>query len=295
MTTPEHPGWTEIAIEVHPVAHEALSAFLFDLGCDGIASSDFGEEHRTLRAYLPAGSKDTEELANRISGFLRDLEGIFPEVRPFQLRFCDLRERDWGHAWRRFFHTDRITPNLTVVPAWEPVPDRISGQVIRMDPGPAFGTGQHATTRMCLEAMEAALPSAPWSMLDLGTGSGILAIYGTLLGARRIVAVDNDPEALRWAERNIELNGLSGSIELSPMPLEEMRGRFTLVAANLILGTILELFPSFPPVLEHGGRLILSGILKEQVPQVLETISLHGLSRYQVMSRGEWSCVTAGA
>ena len=114
-----------------------------------------------------------------------------------------------------------------IVPAWEPMPDAVDGHVIRIDPGPAFGTGQHATTRMCLEAMEKIHFPKTWTMLDVGTGSGILATYGAQLGASKILAIDIDPEALRWAERNIQINDLSEFIDLSNTPLEQVKGTFS--------------------------------------------------------------------
>lgn len=141
---PSSSGWLEISIHLPPVAHDPLSAFLFDLGCTGIVSEDF-QDH-TLKAYLP-----------------------------FQ------EDRDWSRNWRRFFRSERVTLGVMIVPAWESLPPSFKGHVIRIDPGPAFGTGQHPTTRMCLEAMERLQISPSWTMLDVGTGSGILAIYGAIL------------------------------------------------------------------------------------------------------------------
>ena len=154
-----------------------------------------------------------------------------------------IEDQDWSTSWRQFFRPQRITERLTVLPAWMPEPPSCGEWVIKMDPGPAFGTGQHPTTRLCLEAMERLSPQGPWTMLDVGTGSGILAIYGARLGAKRILALDTDPEALRWAERNMDLNALTGSIELSSLPLETQTGTFSLITANLTLETILELLP----------------------------------------------------
>lgn len=285
---PDSTSWLEISIDVHPSAHEALSAFLFDLGCEGIVTEDFGG--RTLKAYWPF-RQDPEELRNRIAGFLADLGSIFPEARSSECGLRNLQDEDWGRSWRRFFHPDRVTPNLMIYPAWEPVPESIHGEVLRIDPGPAFGTGQHPTTRMCLRAMEMNLPTGPWSMLDVGTGSGILALYAARLGASEITAIDTDPEALRWAERNASLNGLGNALEISGVLLEDLHGTFSLVAANLILGTIVELFPFFPPVLMPGGALILSGLLREQAGRVRELAEDHGLRHGDTMFQEEWACV----
>lgn len=286
--SPEHPGWLEISIDIDPVAHEAVSAFLIDLGCDGTVSESFHEH--TQKAYLPF-RKDPGEVRSIIDLFLHNLKDIFPEVKSFNLKIDRIENQDWSITWRRFFRPDRITQRLMVIPAWEPVPSSLTSHILRIDPGPAFGTGQHSTTRMCLQAMEKACFRDPWTMLDIGTGSGILAIYGAKIGARRVVAIDIDPEAIRWAERNIDLNDLPIEIELSSRPVADWRESFSLITANLILGAILELCPCFPPVLTSEGWLILSGILRDQVKEVIDRLSEYGLAVEQVLFHQEWACL----
>jgi ribosomal protein L11 methyltransferase len=286
----EHQRWLEISIHIHPVAHEALSAFLFDLGCKGLVYEDFLEHF--LKAYFPF-QENFEDLQGRINVFLQKLKEIFPEVQSPKLTFTKIEDQDWSRNWQHFFRPQRITRRLMVLPAWEPVPLDLEDQVIRIDPGPAFGTGQHPTTRMCLEAMEKVILAESWTMLDVGTGSGILAIYAAKLGASRVVALDLDPEAIRWAERNIHLNNLSGAIELSSMPLETWRDPFSLLTANLTLGVILELFSNFNYVLHPGGCLILSGILRDQVKDLQDCFAEYGFSEEQVLYQAEWACVLA--
>ena len=131
-------------------------------------------------------------------------------------------------------------------------------------------------------------------MLDIGTGSGILAIYGVLLGADKVAAIDIDPEAVRWAERNIDLNELGGRIELSLRPLSEYKECFTIVTANLILGTIIDLSHLFPLVLSDRGRLILSGILRAQVEEAERSLNKNSLYSKHVLYDEEWACIIAG-
>jgi ribosomal protein L11 methyltransferase len=287
-TTPEHPGWLEISIDVNPVAHEALSAFLFDMGCEGVVSEDF--KNYTLKSYL-LFQEDIEDIRNKIELFLQDLGEIFPETRPSIVKILTIKDQDWDIIWRRFFRADQVTQNLMVIPDWEPVPAALKCHFIKIDPGPAFGTGQHPTTRMCLLSMEKSCFKGPWTMLDIGTGSGILAIYGIKLGAGRVAAIDIDPEAIRWAKRNIELNGLLFEIELSSKPLSDWEEKFSLVTANLILGTILDLSPYFRTVLVPDGQLILSGILRDQVKEVEARIIDFGLYIEDVIFQEEWACI----
>jgi ribosomal protein L11 methyltransferase len=132
-----------------------------------------------------------------------------------------------------------------------------------------------------------------WTMLDVGTGSGILAMYGAKLGAKRVVALDVDPEAIRSAEGNIRLNQLSVAIELSSVALDELKDRFSLLTANLNLGVILQLFPHFSRLVDPGGWLILSGLLIDQARDVQDCLPQYGFSEYEALHQAEWACMIA--
>jgi len=277
------PQWLEITIHIAPSAHEALSTFLFDLGCEGVQTEDF-----SLKTYLPA-TRNAEVIRDRISDFLQLLKEIFPEISPPRLEMSQIEAQDWGLLWRRFFQPQQVTGRLLILPPWEPLPHNSEGQVIRMDPGPAFGTGSHPTTQMCLRAMEMISPGQPWTMLDVGTGSGILAIYAAMLGARRIVAIDTDPEALRWAKRNIALNNLDDLVEVSNKPLELYENPFSLIAANLTLNIIMEVLPHISGLPGPGGWVVLSGLLKNQVEDLEGPLAIHGLITKEILFEQEWA------
>lgn len=281
--------WIEITIEAHPDVHEAVSAFLMgDLDCDGVAADP--PDGGILKAYVP-GDQDPERLRVEIERFLRRLEGVFPNT-PFPKVFLNsIEDPDWRVAWRRFFRPEQVTPGLLVLPAWEESPSNARGRVLRVDPGPAFGTGQHPTTRMCLGALETLAPEGPWDLLDVGTGSGILAIYGAMLGAAPVTALDTDEEALGWAEWNIRLNHVATAIGLSSEPLENWTAPFDVVTANLTLEVIIDLLPCFPRVVRPGGHLVLSGLLKEQAGPLVPVLSPMGFSSVKILEQEEWACV----
>jgi len=130
-------------------------------------------------------------------------------------------------------------------------------------------------------------------MLDVGTGSGILAIYAAKLGAGRILAIDTDPEALRWAKRNIELNRCSECIDLSSKPAGELTGVFSILVANLIRDALLDFLPDFRRLLEKDGAVILSGLLHEQVQEVKTALGSLGFKEIRVVTQAEWACITA--
>jgi ribosomal protein L11 methyltransferase len=270
------------------MAHEAASAFLFDLGCEGVISEE--ADPPALKSYFPA-IPAVEDIGNRIDVFLHHLREHFPEIDSPQVSMSVIETRDWALLWRRFFRSEKITPRLTVLPPWEPFPEGARDHVMVMDPGPAFGTGQHPTTRMCLKAMESVPQSGLRRLLDVGTGSGILAIYGAMLGAEEVLAIDIDPEAVRWAKRNAALNGLESFIQFSTMPVESCKRDFSVLTANIVLHVILDIIPHFLRLAARDGWLILSGILKEQVGILEAALTSFGFEHHRTFSQEEWCCV----
>ena len=281
--------WLEVCIDTDPAFHDALTSFLFDSGCNGVVTEDFNDH--ALKAYLPF-SDNLEDLKFRIYSYLADLREISPGIVS-RVQFNRIPDQDWGVKWRAFFHPVKISSQLLILPAWEPIPEKVPAHVIRIDPGPAFGTGQHATTKLCLKAMEAFQKrhTGPWTMLDVGTGSGILAIYGEKLGADRVAAIDIDPDAVDWAARNISLNGRSTIIELSTASIDTLVTRFPLICANLILNEIVRLVPRFSQLLKPGGYLIVSGILADQVKTVNDMLEKSGLTCLETLYLEEWACM----
>jgi len=281
--------WIEITIRSDPCTHEAVSHFALEsLGCDGVVTDASSE--RTLRAYLPA-EPPPESIGPRVEAFLAGLSEWFPGIDAPSFGLDRVRQPDWRTAWREHFRAEQVTPGLLVVPAWEPVPRDVAGRLLRMDPGPAFGTGRHATTRMCLQALEDLVPEVPWSLLDVGTGSGILAAYGVLLGASPVEGVDVDEEALRWAAWNLELNGLSGAVRLSSDPLDSWKAPFSVVTANLTLDTIQRLLPQLSRLVSPGGSLVISGLLREQVSPLGTALAREGLGAVRELRQEEWACL----
>ena len=284
------PEWMELAIRIDPAVHEALSATLSLLGCTGLVTDNFGDG--ILKAYFPL-PENPEELRASILRSIRKTVSFFPHVPAPEIGFNSIQDEDWSRNWRKSFRAERVTPSLMIVPAWESIPENTGPVVIRIDPGQAFGTGKHPTTRLCLRAME--LPAKPpsWNLLDVGTGSGILAIYGTKLGAERVAAIDIEEEALESTERNSRLNGLEGRIELSSRPVAQWQEDFFMVTANLMLNTILDLTGHFSRVVKPGGCLILSGILGDQLDILKPSLEEYGFNKEKTLSQEEWACILA--
>lgn len=280
--------WLEVSLEASPDLEEPLSAFLFELGATGLVLEEGGQPGR-VKASFPPGTS-LAELEDRLRAFALEMEDLFPEAPRVRFHSQEAIFQDWAQEWRRFFQPIQATPNLLILPEWVPEPPSVNGHILRMDPGPAFGTGSHATTRMCLQAMEG-LPLKGQRLLDVGTGSGILAMYGAMLGAGQIMALDVDPDALEWAGHNIRLNGLADRIHLSSQPVEQIQTSFFLICANLILKEILRLLPIFKDRTEAGGWCILSGILMDQMSPLKTAVQEAGLDLKQVLTENEWITV----
>ena len=282
-------GWICIFISADREAFEAAGAFLMDLGCNGLV-----EEKTGIAGYLPEPCR-REDLLIRLKAFTDRLDLFFPSAHPASASISSVADENWAENWRAFFRPEQISPRLLVVPAWMTSVPHNSQSVIVMDPGPAFGTGKHQTTKLCLREIERLSEKfSGASLLDVGTGSGILAVYAAMLGFKPVTGIDIDPEALTWAERNIELNGLGKKIILSDIRVEAMDRKSMVVLANLILSDIVHLMPHLLARTEDRGRLVISGILKDQIPAVESALPLGSTRLLHVHAEDEWACLTVG-
>ncbi len=211
-----------------------------------------------------------------------------PGVRAVATRVC--APRDWLSFWRHHFHAQAVGERLLICPVWEKARGRVRGRrTVWVDPGASFGTGDHFTTRFCLEMIDRLCQkSPPSSLLDVGTGSGILAIAAAKLGCRRVVGTENDPLALRQAVRNVRLNRVAGAVRLQPADLREQRlpGRFRVVVANLISGLLIE--QAVPLAAATGRWLVLSGIREMEADGVADAFAAQGLREVVRDGDGEW-------
>ncbi|MBF0195843.1 MAG: 50S ribosomal protein L11 methyltransferase, partial [Magnetococcales bacterium] len=199
-----------------------------------------------------------------------------------------VEEKDWANSWKEHAKAIPTGERLLILPSWiEDNPD-LSRKIIRMDPEMAFGSGSHETTRGCLEALERISDNgALGSVLDMGTGSGILAIGAVLLGADTVTAVDNDPIAVETAFKNCKINKVENNINLlqssTPPP-----GPFVAVVANILAVVLVDIRDSLVGVLAPGGSLVLSGILVEQADEVINAYEKCGLVKVDTLPIGEW-------
>ncbi len=203
-----------------------------------------------------------------------------------------MRNEDWAEGWKQHFSVLHLG-QLVIRPTWEEYTPAAGEAVVTLDPGMAFGTGTHGTTRLCLEALAElfAVPSPPQRVLDVGTGSGILAIAAAVLGAHRVLACDIDPQACQTARENAAMNGVTGQVEITDQPLENLEEDFQVVLANILAEENVRLANELFRRLAVGGVLVLSGILQEKEALVAAGFSSLPLLGPVISRRDEWSCL----
>jgi len=245
----------------------------------------------TVKIFLPVDSS----LPRRRSELADALACSVPQI-PIELLHCEIDEQEWETAWRKHYKTLRVGNRLIIKPAWEDY-EAMTGQVvIEIDPGMAFGTGQHATTRLCLLAFETYLRPG-MTVLDLGTGSGILAIAAAKLGASSILALDINPAVVVIARSNVEANGVAGivTVEQGTLPLGTKGKIFDLVAVNITADVIEELSHSLASCLEPRGIIIASGFAEERLEGVIERLDQVGIKTMEVLAEEQWRTIVAQA
>jgi ribosomal protein L11 methyltransferase len=275
-----------LSVRTNPAAFDALSNFLIERGSPGVVI-----KKNEIQAYF-AHSGDDASIRKDVQRFMRGIDGIYPHSHK-RLDWRILKDRNWNSSWRRFFTPQKVGKAFWVRPPWAatpPVPpDR---KVITIEPGMAFGTGTHATTRGCLEFIEKAVDSlrgAAFNALDVGTGSGILAIALAKLGASQVWAVDTDPVAVKVARKNVRLNGVQSKIRLQTISLHVAAGTFSIVVANLTAETILNLASTLEMKVAPGGFLILSGILTPKANTVMRWFQVAGFRVAGRKREKEWA------
>lgn len=298
--------WVVIEIAATGVDIDIVSAVLSEFGCSGtvvetVALDTFSvpadelDPNRTytLEAYFDCG--------NDSAGLQENLRTTFAAMHPVGRRpeivaARRVRTEDWAENWKQNFAGFRVGDKLIVKPSWEPDCRPTADEVvIEIDPGMAFGTGTHGTTRLCLEVIADLLAAeqSPASMLDVGTGSGILALGAAALGCRSIVANDIDPLACQVARENIAKNGYGEQIQVTELPLERLDGCYDLVVANILAEENVRLKHELCRHLNPGGRLVLSGILQEKENFVRDGFADQPLTFAATRSLDGWVCLSA--
>jgi ribosomal protein L11 methyltransferase len=293
--------WIELSVDVHPEAVDAVANVFQEHGTGGVAieqpvsSHIEGEEppqflgNPVIKAYLPANDAAPETIT-QIEGALWHLQAF--DLSPIgALRQREIAEEDWAHGWKEHFHPLRIG-RVVIKPSWrewDPSPGEL---VIELDPGMAFGTGLHPTTSLMIEALQDRIRPG-MRVLDLGTGSGILAIPSAMLGAE-VTGLDISDVAVEVARGNVAANGLTDRISVDEGSIERVAGQqFDLILANIIASVLIDLAPQIAAALAPGAEVLASGIIDERVEQVRDAFRQTRLEIAEGKQDGDWWLVVA--
>jgi ribosomal protein L11 methyltransferase len=299
--------WLELSVEADSEAVEAVSEILnrvapgglsvepgFELVDEGLGARVDPSRPATIRAYVPA--RDTSagaRAAATVSEALGHLQAF--GLRPIgDVRTREVHEDDWAESWKEHFHVLHLGKRLVVKPSWRKHHRQGDELIIDLDPGMAFGTGLHPTTRLCLTAVEDRADRGPLGrVLDLGCGSGILSIAAVKLGATRVLAVDIDPIAIEATDANARHNRVGRRIRAREGSIPTREGPFDTVLANLIAGILVELAPGLADEIVPGGTLVASGIFIDREAGVREAIEAAGLRVVGRWHESDWVALEA--
>lgn len=283
----EVKNWHCLRLIVPKNWSEDISAHCFELGSCGVQSEKAGEAERLI-AYFDA-ALDREAICRGIEEYLRTL-GLGQTA----IAAAELEERDWEAEWRSHFSPVWVTERIVVHPSWIPVETRDDQIAIVIDPRMAFGTGGHESTQLCLQMMEDMLAPGV-RCLDLGTGSGILAIAALRLGAASVLAVDIDQRAVANARDNLLQNGVEGtSAEVRQGSIDQIRcDRFDLIMANIQSHILRPMLRSVREHLKLGGRVVFSGLLDREERTFRSVVEEVELDVERIQARKNWICIVA--
>lgn len=284
--------WFAISLIVPQTFTEPISNFLVEMGATGIEEREAEFQQVGLKAYFPDEGK-ANQIHRSLHRYLLSLQKLHSGFPSIDIQSESILERDWSENWKKFFKPLRVGSRWVIKPPWAKVRLKKDDLLIEINPGMAFGTGTHATTQLCLQALEKRLKKRGLSALDIGTGSGILAIAASRLGASEVLGIDIDQVAVDNAKENVIRNGVSESVRIRRARIGDVRKRFDLVIANLDSKTLTRMRKTLIRRLNDRGLLILSGILKVEEEKLRQHYLPTGLLKWiETTQQREWICLT---
>jgi ribosomal protein L11 methyltransferase len=304
MTEKEPEKWIKIEISTPSDLMDALGNFLTETGAQGVfqesltpqsTAADFPEPvvEEILKAYFPQDIRSEKRIV-ALQKYIDSLHEIFPDFEKPSFTTEIICDPNWGEQWKKYFKPIRVSNNIIVKPTWERYTPDSRDIVIEIDPGMAFGTGQHASTRMCIEAIEDVIMKdrsiKEWKVLDVGCGTGILGITAAKMGAQDVICVDIDKKAIEIAGENAAINNVENFLHISSKNVATVNTPRNLIIANLTAKLLLNLRPHLIQLLLPEGYMIISGIIELDAKNIEEQFSADPLTLHRMITEKEWVC-----
>lgn len=304
MAEKETVKWLKIEISAPPELMDALGNFLTEAGAQGVfqesaapqqTNGDFPELpiEGSLKVYFPQDSRSEKRVAS-LQKYIESLHDIFPDFEKPSFTTETISDPDWGEQWKKYFVPIRVSKNIIIKPTWERYAPSSRDIVIEIDPGMAFGTGQHASTRMCIEAIEDIIMNdrsiTEWKVLDVGCGTGILGITAAKMGADDVVCVDVDKKAIEIAVENAIINDVRKSLRIMNKNATAVNEPRNLIIANLTSNLLLSIRLHLVEMLLPGGYMIISGIIEQDAKNIKKQFAANPLKLHKTITEKEWVC-----
>ncbi len=310
--------WIEVTIETKTEAVEAVTNILFENGAQGAMiedPKDLNPEKRNeydwdyvdenmlerskedivkVKTYI-SDEKDVEIFISKVSEEVKALTNFGLDIGSGKVYTDSVREDDWANNWKQYYKPTRIGKNIIIKPEWEDYLEEEGDLIVEMNPGMAFGTGNHETTSMCVANLEKYVKKDS-TVFDIGCGSGILGIVAAKLGAKKVLGIDIDEVAVKVANENIEKNGVAGQMKALKGNLADKIDRNTkadIVVANIMADIVILLSKDVRAFLKEGGIFISSGIILAKIEEVSKALEENGFEVVEVQRKGEWACILA--
>ena len=307
--------WSELSIHTKNEAVEAISNILHEAGASGVviedsaeyakpredqfgeiyalSEADFPESGVIIKAYL-SESSFLIETVEEIKAAITNLTNYNIDIGENTVSIVEVNEEDWATAWKQYYHPVKISERFTIVPTWEEyTPVSTDELIIELDPGMAFGTGTHPTTVMCLQALEKVVQQGD-TVVDIGTGSGVLSIGAALLGAKNVHALDLDEVAVRAARENVELNKVSDTVSVfHGNLLDTVKEPADVVVANILAEIIMSFTDDAFTIVKPGGLYVTSGIIGAKRDDVKAALEASGFVIEEVLMMEDWVAIIA--
>ena len=301
-------NWTEITITVPQKDTDEAAAIANMTVPYGIYIEDYSDLEEKAEEIAHINLIDEELIAkdrttSLIHIYISECDNAMEAVEFLKERFraanidftvnaIGVNDADWNENWKKYFHVSEIGEKLVIVPSWEEYENKNGRTVLNIDPGAAFGTGTHATTSLCLTLLEKHINDGV-KMLDIGTGSGILAIASTLLGAESAIGVDIDAQSVKTAKENAEINNVQDKCEFIVGDLaDKISGKFKVICANIVADVIIKLFDNVADFMEDDAVLIISGIIDLRKDDVLNSAASYGFKVVEENYKDNWCAFT---